>query len=316
MIANLQPPSTQTIAEAAACLKAGGLVAMPTETVYGLAANAADPQAVARLYETKGRPRFNPLIAHCADLGMAQQEGVLSAQALALAETFWPGPLTLVVDVAQSGTVCDLARAGLDSIALRIPNHPVAQDLLRRFNAPLVAPSANPSGKISPTRAEHVAADFGDKIDLILDGGPCETGIESTIIDARGRVPVLLRPGGIAPKQIEAIWPGLTYTRQVSDAPRAPGQLLRHYATAASLRLNAAAPNEGEAYLGFGSGSGSGRADLNLSKTASLSEAAANLFSMLRTLDANHARIAVAPIPNEGLGEAINDRLTRAAQTS
>lgn len=310
MSASVLPPSETAIARAADILRAGGLVAMPTETVYGLAANAADAEAVARLYAAKERPRFNPLIAHVVSLEMAQREGRFSPQALALVEAFWPGPLTLVVDLAETGTVSDLARAGLPSLALRMPNHPVARSLLTAFGGPVVAPSANPSGQVSPTEARHVADDMGDRVDLILDGGPCSSGLESTIIDARGDHPALLRPGSLDPAEIERIWPGLVRPDLSPDAPQSPGQLLRHYAPRAQLRLNADAPAPGEAFLGFGPGA----ATLNLSEVGSLAEAAANLFRMLRKLDETHHRIAVARIPAHGLGEAINDRLTRAAK--
>ena len=310
MTASILIPTPDIITRAAETLRKGGLVAMPTETVYGLAANAADGKAVARIYAAKGRPSFNPLIAHVASLEMAQREGIFSDKALLLAEAFWPGPLTLVVEVAETGTVSDLARAGLDSIALRMPAHAVAQDLLAAFGAPLVAPSANPSGQISPTRAEHVAQDMAGETDLILDGGFCTSGVESTIIDARGDRPALLRPGSLPSSEIDRIWPGLIRPALNPDAPQSPGQLLRHYAPDARLRLNAKAAQTGEAYLGFGSGV----ATLNLSPNRDLAEAAANLFAMLRQLDAEHDRIAVAPIPEDGLGEAINDRLTRAAK--
>ena len=283
---------------------------MPTETVYGLAADAANPAAVAKIYEAKSRPRFNPLIAHISDLSMAQQEGSLSDHAVHLTETFWPGPLTLVVDLATTATTCDLARAGLSTIALRCPAHPVARDLIERFGRPLVAPSANLSGGISPTRAEHVFSDLSDKIELILDGGPSQIGLESTIIDARGEHPALLRSGTITPDAIEQVWPGLTRPETDPNAPSAPGQLLRHYAPRARLRLNAETTQPSEALLGFGTISS---ATLNLSPTSNLAEAAANLFTMLRDLDEAHAMIAVSPIPHTGLGEAINDRLTRAA---
>ena len=310
MTASVCTPTPEIIARAAEILRRGGLVAMPTETVYGLAANAADGDAVARIYAAKGRPRFNPLIAHVASLEMAQREGVFSANALSIAEAFWPGPLTLVVEVAATGTVSDLARAGLDSIALRMPVHPVAQALLTAFGAPLVAPSANPSGQISPTQAEHVAQDMAEKTDLILDGGRCISGVESTIIDARGERPALLRPGSLASAEIERVWPGLIRPTLNPDAPQSPGQLLRHYAPNARLRLDAETAQPGEAYLGFGHG----EATLNLSPTGNLAEAAANLFAMLRQLDADYDYIAVAPIPKDGLGEAINDRITRAAK--
>lgn len=310
MTAHILPGTADNISAAATLLREGGLVAMPTETVYGLAANAADADAVARIYAAKQRPQFNPLIAHVSSIEMAEREGILGANARRLVEAFWPGPLTLVVDVAATGSVSELARAGLDSIALRMPAHPVAQQLIEAFGGPLVAPSANPSGKISPTRPEHVLQDMGDQVDLILDGGACAAGVESTIIDARGEHPALLRPGSLDPAEIEKIWPGLIRPTLNPDAPQSPGQLLRHYAPDAKLRLNAEAPEAGEAYLGFGPGD----ATLNLSPTGDMTEAAANLFAMLRDLDARFDRIAVAPIPASGLGEAINDRLTRAAK--
>ncbi|GAB5454279.1 MAG: L-threonylcarbamoyladenylate synthase [Henriciella sp.] len=310
MNARFLPGTADGISAAATILHNGGLVAMPTETVYGLAANAADDAAVARIYSAKGRPQFNPLIAHVSSMEMALREGIFQANALKLADAFWPGPLTLVVAVAPSGSVSELARAGLESIALRMPRHPIARDLIKTFGGPIVAPSANPSGKISPTRPEHVSADMGDRVDLILDGGACAAGVESTIIDARGDRPALLRPGSMDPADIERVWPGLIRPSLDPDAPQSPGQLLRHYAPNAKLRLNAKTPDTGEAYLGFGAG----EATLNLSEAADLTEAAANLFAMLRDLDARFDRIAVAPIPNNGLGEAINDRLTRAAK--
>lgn len=304
-------PDAEAITRAASHLRGGGLVGLPTETVYGLAANAADPAAVARIYDAKGRPRFNPLIAHVSDLKMASREGMFSDRALALVDAFWPGPLTLVVDLKETATTCDLARAGLSTLAIRCPAHPVARALIAKVGAPLVAPSANPSGRLSPTTAAHVAADMGNRIDLILDGGACETGLESTIIDARGPRPALLRAGTLAPSDIEAVWPGLIRHETDPDAPTAPGQLLRHYAPRARLRLNAAAPDAGEALLGFGPVA---NAALNLSPSGNLAEAAANLFAMLRTLDENNTKIAVSPIPQTGLGEALNDRLTRAAR--
>ena len=298
------------IARAVRVLRSGGLVGLPTETVYGLAADASNDHAVARIYTAKGRPSFNPLIAHVCDLEMAQREGVFRPNALALVETFWPGPLTLVVDVAQTGRVCDLARAGLDSIALRMPAHAIPINVIKAFGGPLVAPSANPSGQISPTSLQHVMTDMGDKLDLVFDGGTCAAGIESTIIDARGERPALLRPGSLALDRIEDIWPGLIRPELSPDAPQSPGQLLRHYAPRASLRLNATDVEPGEAFLGFGDGP----ATLNLSARGDLEQAAANLFAMLRALDEEYDRIAVAPIPEQGLGEAINDRLTRAAK--
>lgn len=302
----------ENLALAARVLRSGGLIGMPTETVYGLAADASNGEAVARIYAAKGRPHFNPLIAHVSNVEMAQREGVFQPEALALVDRHWPGPLTVVVDVAPTGTVSDIARAGLDSIALRIPNHAIPIMLIDAFGGPLVAPSANPSGRISPTSVQHVMADMGDKLDLIFEGGTCAAGIESTIIDARGDRPALLRPGSLDPAAIEEIWPGLIRPALNPDAPKSPGQLLRHYAPRAQLRLNAEAPETGEAFLGFGQRSGT----LNLSRSGDLYEAAANLFSMLRQLDETHDRIAVAPIPMTGLGEAINDRLTRAAKSA
>ena len=310
MNARILSGTADNIAAAVTVLNEGGLVAMPTETVYGLAANASDGVAVASIYAAKGRPQFNPLIAHVSSMEMALKEGHFSIHARALAEAFWPGPLTLVLDVAETGAVSELARAGLDSIALRMPRHPIARHLIEAFGGPLVAPSANPSGKISPTLSQHVASDMGDKVDLILDGGACMAGVESTIIDARGERPALLRPGSLDPADIEEVWPGLIRPALNPDAPQSPGQLLRHYAPKAKLRLNVKVPDTGEAYLGFGPM----EATLNLSTTSDLNEAAANLFAMLRDLDARFDRIAVAPVPTKGLGEAINDRLTRAAK--
>lgn len=304
-------PSPDVIANAVAILRSGGLVAMPTETVYGLAADATNPEAVAAIYRVKERPVFNPLIAHLASPEAAFEQGDFSPAAKTLANAFWPGPLTLVVNAVPATTVCDLARAGLDTLALRVPAHPVARDLLGAFGGPLVAPSANPSGRISPTRAEHVAADMGGLVDLILDGGPCREGLESTVIDARGETPVLLRQGTITPDRIAPIWPGLTEGGQ-DGRPVSPGQLLRHYAPDATLRLNADETAPGEALLGFGAV----EATLNLSPSGDLAEAAANLFAMLRDLDRSYDRIAVSPIPPEGLGAAINDRLARAANRS
>ena len=299
------------IDKATQTLEAGGLVAMPTETVYGLAADARNPQAVARIYEVKSRPRFNPLIAHIVGLEMAQGEAVFSDQTCRLASQFWPGPLTLVLPIKDdTHSVCDLARAGLNTLALRWPVHPGAQALITRFGHPLVAPSANLSGKLSPTCADHVSQDLGDLIDFILDGGPCELGVESTIIDLTTSTPVLLREGAIPAEDLEAVLGPLKRATTDPKAPKAPGMLLRHYAPDARLRLNVLTPEEDEVLLGFGPM----EARLNLSQKASLREAAANLFRMLRSLDKNHDRIAVAPIPKTGLGAAINDRLERAAR--
>jgi len=306
----IAPISSGPIDLAISFLRKGGLVAMPTETVYGLACDAANPDAVTRLYTAKGRPRFNPLIAHVADLDMAQKEAVFSDAALALATHFWPGPLTIVLPVATTGTVCDLARSGLETIALRMPVHPGARQLISGFGRPVVAPSANRSGHISPTRAEHVKADLDGKVDLILDGGPCEQGIESTIVSFVGDRPVLLRAGAVETSALEAFLGSPLARAGEKDGITAPGQLKSHYAPNARMRLNADAPEEGEAWLGFGTDAHGGA---NLSPKGDLAVAAANLFAMLRLLDAEADRIAVARIPNDGLGEAINDRLARAA---
>ncbi|MEZ5952724.1 MAG: L-threonylcarbamoyladenylate synthase [Hyphomonas sp.] len=306
----IAPILPETIQLAVSTLRRGGLVAIPTETVYGLACDATNPDAVARLYEAKGRPRFNPLIAHVASLPMAQKEAQFSAAASHTAAMLWPGPLTLVLPVAEGGTVCDLARAGLDTIALRMPAHKGARDLIEAFGKPLVAPSANRSGHVSPTRAEHVKADLDGKVDLILDGGPCEKGIESTIVSFVGERPQLLRAGALETSVLDNFLFGGIARGGEGEGITAPGQLKSHYAPDATLRLNAETPEPGEGWLGFGPGPHMG---LNLSPSGDLHEAAARLFAALRALDGRYDRIAVAPIPNEGLGEAINDRLARAA---
>jgi L-threonylcarbamoyladenylate synthase len=307
------------VAEAARLLRSGGLVAFPTETVYGLGADATSGEAVARLYAAKGRPSFNPLIVHVADIDAARRLGVFNATAEKLAAAFWPGPLTLVLPRPAICPVADLATAGLDTIALRVPAHPVARELLKAFGGPVVAPSANRSGHVSTTTAAHVAADLSGRVDLILDGGPTALGLESTIVACLGDTPALLRPGGLAREEIEAEL-GLPLAAPRSDphAPASPGQLASHYAPRARLRLDADHVKPGEALLAFGptrpGGADITKASLNLSPTGNLVEAAANLFSHLRALDQSGARtIAVMPIPHEGLGEAINDRLRRAA---
>jgi L-threonylcarbamoyladenylate synthase len=304
------------VAAAVRVLGDGGLVAFPTETVYGLGADATNGAAVARLYAAKGRPRFNPLISHVADMDAARRIARFDADAETLAAAFWPGPLTLVLPKADRCPVSELATAGLDSIAVRIPDHPVAQDILRGFRKPVVAPSANQSGHVSPTTAPHVLADLDGRIDLILDGGPASVGVESTVVSCLG-APTLLRPGGVSREAIErALGRALVVAAPLADeAPLAPGMLTSHYAPTTPLRLNAVSVNSGEALLAFGGDSPTGAADtLNLSLSGDLVEAAANLFAHLRALDAaGHKGIAAMPIPNEGLGEAINDRLARAA---
>jgi L-threonylcarbamoyladenylate synthase len=313
-------PATRTlsadasaVAEAALSLGAGGLVAFPTETVYGLGADATNGEAVARLYAAKGRPQFNPLIAHVADLSAAKRLAVFDSVAEQLAAAFWPGPLTLVLPKTAACDVSDLALAGLDTIALRMPAHRIARDLLAAFGKPIVAPSANRSGHVSPTDAAHVLADLRGRIDLIVDGGPCEVGVESTIVSLEG-APTLLRPGGLSRAEIERVLGRPLADAPASEMPAAPGMLASHYAPKALLRLNAEAAHPGEALLAFGPVSHAPADMLNLSPRGDLVEAAANLFSHLRALDRRGAKmIAVMPVPDEGLGEAINDRLKRAA---
>jgi L-threonylcarbamoyladenylate synthase len=310
--APLLPPTHANIARAAAALRGGALVVTPTETVYGIAADATNAHAVARLFAAKQRPHFNPLIAHVASLDVARRHGVFHALALRLAEAFWPGPLTLVVPREARSPVAELACAGLATIALRVPAHPVAQDLIAAFGGPLVAPSANRSGRISPTTAAHAAGDLGNAVDCILDAGPTAIGIESSVVAVNedGRA-TLLRPGAIARTDLEAI-AGRLHSPDTGAAPASPGMLERHYAPRARLRLDAQEPASGEALLGFGAIDDP--LGLNLSRTGDLVEAASNLYAHLRALDeAGAAVIAVAPIPAHGLGEAIRNRLERAA---
>jgi L-threonylcarbamoyladenylate synthase len=310
------------IHRAVQALAEGRLVAFPTETVYGLGADAQDGIAVARLYDAKGRPAFNPLIAHVPDLTAARELAQFDATAERLAAALWPGPLTLVLPKAPTCKVADLATAGLDSIAVRLPDHPVARDILGAFGRPVVAPSANRSGHVSPTTAQHVLADLRGRIDLIVDGGATAVGVESTIVACLGE-PSLLRPGGVPRAAIERVLGralGDAPTQDATDegeAPLAPGQLASHYAPRSPLRLDATSISAGEALLAFGAQAPAGSSPvrtLNLSARGDLIEAAANLFSHLRALDASGATaIAVMPVPHEGLGEAINDRLRRAA---
>jgi len=309
------------IADAALCLGNGGLVAFPTETVYGLGADATNGPAIARLYAAKGRPSFNPLIAHVFDLTAAKRLAIFDAAAEKLAAAFWPGPLTLVLKKRPGCPVAELATAGLDSIAVRVPQHPIALGLLNRFGRPVVAPSANRSGHVSPTTAQHVMDDLDGRIDFIVDGGPTTVGVESTIVACLDK-PLLLRPGGLPREQIEAVL-GETLEDVPAgalnpDAPIAPGMIESHYAPRARLRLQVDRVNPGEALLAFGArmppGIEQAALVLNLSPGGDLVEAAANLFSDLRTLDqADVATIAVMRVPDQGLGEAINDRLARAA---
>jgi L-threonylcarbamoyladenylate synthase len=305
---------------AADVLRAGGLVAFPTETVYGLGADATSESAVAAIYAAKERPSFNPLIAHVADFEAAQALAAFDSDARTLAQAFWPGPLTLVLPVLPGCPVSLLARAGLDSVALRVPAHPVAAAILRAAQRPIAAPSANRSGRVSPTTADHVAGDLDGRVDLIVDGGSCEVGVESTIVSCLSDGVRILRPGGVAREDIErALGRGvevLQHTAGPGPALLAPGMLASHYAPRAGVRLDARSANPGEAVLDFGgqlAGAGA-RARLDLSPSHDLAEAAANLFAYLRKLDATGVdAIAVAPIPGTGLGAAINDRLQRAA---
>lgn len=298
---------TQAIGEAARILGRGGLVGFPTETVYGLGADALNGEAVAGIFAAKGRPRFNPLIVHVASLEEAAQHGEFSQSARTLARAFWPGALTLVLPRRNDSTLSHLVSAGLGTVALRQPSHAIAQELLRALGRPIAAPSANRSGQVSATTAAHVAEELGGKLDYILDGGAAALGLESTVIGFDGDMPVLLRPGAIAREEIEALIGPLA----APDALiRSPGQLQSHYAPRARLRLDAASARPDEVLLGFGVVED---ARLNLSPRGNLREAAANLFAMLRALDKSAAAIAVSPIPQTGLGEAINDRLARAA---
>jgi L-threonylcarbamoyladenylate synthase len=304
--------SPDDIAAAAQALREGQLVAFPTETVYGLGADATDDKAVARVYAAKGRPSFNPLIVHVPDSETAFALGQFAPEAKALAKAFWPGPLSLVVPRAAACPVSLLASAGLGSIAIRVPAHPVALDLLKAAGRPVVAPSANPSGKISPTTAEHVRRHLKDRLAMVLDGGRCKVGVESSVVSFMEGAPKLLRQGGIPRTEIEKVLGHPVTVESHSARPHAPGQLVSHYAPHAELRLNAEAPREGEAYLGFGKFHAHG--PWTLSATGDLVEAAASLFRLLHEIDATGvARIAVAPIPHHALGEAINDRLLRAA---
>lgn len=299
-----------SVARAAEILREGGLVVFPTETVYGLGCDATNPAAVARLYAAKGRPRFNPLIAHIPGLAEAETHAHLPETARALARRFWPGPLTIVAERRESSSVAELACAGLSTIALRAPSHELARALLSAFARPIAAPSANRSGRVSATSARHAAEDLGAAVDLVLDGGVSPIGLESTIVGFAEGAPVLLRPGAITRAAIEAIAGPLR--APVADAVAAPGMLESHYAPRARLRLDADAPRAGEAYLAFGAPAPA--RGLSLSETGDLVEAAANLYAALRALDSTGADvIAVAPIPAHGLGEAIRDRLARAA---
>ncbi len=300
------------IERAAALIRAGRLVAFPTETVYGLGADATQDRAVAAIFAAKGRPAFNPLIAHVQDVAEARRYVVWNDIAERLTAAFWPGPLTLVLPRVENCRLSLLASAGLDTAAVRAPSHPIARALIAASGVPIAAPSANRSGAISPTRPEHVVESLGDAVDLVIDGGPCDVGLESAVLDLSTPRPTLLRPGGTTREAIEAVIGAIDEGPAIGVAGtlHSPGQLESHYAPRATVRLNAMVAGTGETLLGFGEIAGA----LNLSPSGDLVEAAANLFTMLRQLDASGASaIAVAPIPDEGLGLAINDRLRRAA---
>ncbi len=329
---HVRSANNESVKQAAVLLREGGLVAFPTETVYGLGANALDGKAVARIFEAKGRPQFNPLIVHVPDTDTAQQFVQMNDYAKMAAAHFWPGPLTMILLQQNGAAISGLCSAGLPTLAVRIPQHKIAQQLLKEAGVPLAAPSANSSGNLSPTTPAHVAQSLGDKVDMILAAGTCDVGLESTVLDLSGETPVILRPGAITAEEIaEILGTDVTYEIEATDtkAPKSPGQLLRHYAPHIPVRLNAVDLEPGEALLAFGNdkfmgikGGGAARdlpetARFNLSESADLHEAAANLFRMLHELDRpEHKAIAVMKIPDQGLGLAINDRLKRAANSA
>ena len=312
---NLRPADPAAVAEAAAAILRGGLAAFPTETVYGLGADATDDRAVASVFAVKERPRFNPLIVHVADLAAAVPLALFDSTAETLAARFWPGPLSLVLPRRAASPVSLLAGAGLDTLAIRAPSHTTAQALLAAVGRPIAAPSANRSGEVSPTRAGHVADSLGAAVDVVLDDGPCPLGLESTVVDLTRSPPALLRPGAVTRERLEEVVGPLDVPAGPTAAPASPGMLARHYAPRRPLRIDALALRPGEALLSFGRHDIAGAAaERNLSETGDLAEAAANLFAMLRQLDRpERTGIAAMPIPDRGLGAAINDRLRRAA---
>lgn len=318
-MAIILPSNTTTVSLLAEKLVNGELVAFPTETVYGLGADATNKKAVAAIYSAKGRPSFNPLIAHYPSLEAAQVDALFSEKALQLAHAFWPGPLTLVLPKKSDSKVCTLATAGLDTIAVRVPAHPIALELLKVSNKPIVAPSANPSGFLSPVTAQQVKKGLGEKISWILDGGKTTKGLESTIVDCTTDTPTILRHGPITLQMlIEKVRTVTESSQHSENMPKAPGMLLQHYAPRCPLRLSISNPQSGEALLAFGPGliPLGFEIVLNLSPTGDLQEAAANLFDYLHQLeDQNVSGIAVMPIPHESLGEAIHDKLKRAAHS-
>ena len=311
-MSNIYQNTKQNIDKAAEVIKKGGLVAFPTETVYGLGANVYDANAVSKIFAAKQRPKFDPLISHIADIDILHTYAKADERVFALAERFWPGPLTFVLNRVEENPSLDLACSGLRTLTVRMPNHQVALDLIRASGVPIVAPSANKYQSISPTTAQHVADGLGDRVDMILDGGACKVGVESTIIDLTGNNVVMLRAGGTAKEDIEEfLGEKILINEGNPDLPTAPGQLLRHYAPKNILRINADKPEKDEYFIGFGKIDG----DINLSPSGNLTEAAANLFAYLRLADekAGSGKIAMAPIPLNGLGLAINDRIKRAS---
>lgn len=311
MTAMLLEPTPENLETCARALREGRLVAFPTETVYGLGADATGDRAVAAIFEAKGRPAFNPLIVHVPDLAAAEALVAFDDLARRLAQAFWPGALTLVLPRRPDCPVSLLCSAGLETLAVRVPAHGLARTLLRAAGVPVAAPSANPSGRLSPTEARHVAEGLGERVDFVLDGGPCAVGLESTVVGVFGGRAVLLRPGGVDAERIENVTGPLALPESDPAAPRSPGMLASHYAPRRPLRLDAAEARKGEILLGFGPDAPPGP---NLSPSGDLGEAAANLFRMLHELDGDDGRtLAVMPVPERGLGRAINDRLRRAA---
>lgn len=323
----VKTPTPESINEAAQILRGGGLVAFPTETVYGLGANALDGRAVAEIFAAKNRPAINPVIIHVSKREDAEKYVVVDARAKGLMQEFWPGPLTMILPKKKDGGVSDLVSAGLETIAIRMPNHPVALSLIEKAGVPIAAPSANASGEPSATTPRHVQESLGDRVPMIIAGGACAVGLESTVLDLSGAVPVIVRPGAVTAEDLEPFLGEVAIDLGAHDKPRSPGQLLKHYAPSIPVRLKAVDVESSEGLLAFGStkfmgikGGGFAR-DLgdekfrNLSEAGDLNEAAANLFTMLRELDNEaNTRIAVMNIPDKGLGIAINDRLRRAAQ--
>jgi len=305
-------PTADMIIKAGCIIRDGGLVAFPTETVYGLGADATSEEAVASIFAAKERPSFNPLIVHVPDMDTARKLVEFTEQGEKLAAAFWPGALTLVLPRKKDSGLSLLVSAGLDTVAIRMPDHPIASALLKASGRPIAAPSANRSGQISPTQAAHVAQSLPGKVDMILDGGSCSVGLESTVVDACANRVGFLRPGGVSVEELEAITCPLIFPDDAPDAPKSPGMLTSHYAPTLPMRLNATDLQDGEILLGFGPDCA--QATLNLSPSGNLNQAAANLFAMMRELDRDgYTRMAVAPIPQHGLGLAINDRLKRAA---